>query len=191
MARTSKIPVAVAASITLPASLLEAPNRDWIVTSYSGHRTHEGIAYRATLAWKGTVVGSIEDAGDGGMIRVHIDYLGDPFRIVPKAWGAFVAAVPLASLARLIGESISDETLQASREETVALMLVEEQQLRQRLDRLVKRGSTPFLAPGESVYPGGAFRVVKASRDTALETLDRKYPAPCLVWTMGVGWESL
>jgi hypothetical protein len=171
-------------TVTLRATGLAVPDLDWVVTSYSGHRAHEGIAYTASLTWKGLGVGAIENAGEGGGENVYWNG-SDYSRRARDVWPTFCAAVPKDSLVKLldleaerfVNPSLTPAALDSMDEETVALLLVEEFLVAKRFNGYVRRGKTVFLAPGEDLYPGSGFRVVNAAGEEAFTWLRSKYGA--------------
>lgn len=60
-------------TFTLPHSGLQVPNLDWRVTSYRDFKTSDGLAYTATLRWRGKIVGVAENQGHGGGTWAQID----------------------------------------------------------------------------------------------------------------------
>ena len=177
----------------LPATMLAVPSLDWRVTSYSGHSAHDGICYRATLAYQGKPVGTIENGGDGGSTTVWIGGFAGGNAGLRDTWVRFCAAVPLATIDTLFGTLTVDPfpgetpaSRAAVHEECVAELLVEEYQTRKRFDGLLKRGSTVYLKPGESLFPGGAFRIVRAPLAACTDFLHKQGDGTH-IWTAR-GW---
>ena len=160
----------------LPATLLPVADSTWSVSSLRQMRTYDGAALHATVRRNGKIVGTFENEGTGG---------GTWFRPASaeaaEAWNAYVAATT-----DLLTE---DEQYLAA--EFVCERLVDDYEIRRILDRAVKRGVTPYLAPGEKPDMETGTAMVKAPLPQAMTYLSRKYPeGGCRVWRDGA-WTAI
>ncbi|GAA4595800.1 hypothetical protein BJY16_001798 [Actinoplanes octamycinicus] len=63
--------------VRLPHSGLLVPHTGYTVTSFTGHQTHDGVAFTATLRLNKKAIGVIQNAGRGGPDTFYSNTAGD------------------------------------------------------------------------------------------------------------------